>query len=464
MLRGPRKRGSVVRRISTKLTLAASVAISVVTIANAVQRYYREAELFEDDIRRDHRVLGTGLAETTGALSEGAGVEEALLTLEAVNQRRNHVEIAWVLAPTDREGSEIYATPEGRVMETRIRVPTSAGFAGYIELREDLAPRDRYRRDSIVRIGILALLTIFFSALLVHIAGLVILERPLRPITKKIQRVGQGDLEGPLGLERRDELGIIGRELDDMCVRLAALQRRAGEETEARIAALEQLRHADRLGTVGMLASGVAHELGTPLNVVLARAQMIARGESEGEESKEDARVIVEQTERMTRIIRQLLDFARRRPASREPVDLCALASSIVAMLGPLAGRHGVELTLQAGPPVLAEVDVGQMQQVLTNLTMNAIQAQPEGGRVELAIESDDERVVLRVADEGPGMPAEVRERAFEPFFTTKEVGRGTGLGLSVVHGMVEEHGGRIELESEPGRGTRVIVSLPRTP
>jgi signal transduction histidine kinase len=452
----------MLRRISTKLTLAASIAISVVTIANALQRYNREASLFEADIRRDHQVLGTALAETTGALSEGAGVEEALLTLEAVNQRRNHVEIHWVLAPTDHEGSQIRESAAGRVMETRIRVPTSSGFAGYIELTENLAPRDRYRRDSIVRIGVWALFTIFFSAILVHIVGLLILERPLRPITAKIQRVGQGDLEGPLGLERRDELGIIGRELDEMCTRLSVLQRKAGEETEARIAALEQLRHADRLGTVGMLASGVAHELGTPLNVVLARAQMIARGESEGEESKDDARVIVEQTERMTRIIRQLLDFARRRPPSREPVDLRELASSIVAMLGPLADRHGVEIALRAGTPVLAEVDVGQMQQVLTNLAMNAIQAQPEGGRVELAIEPGEERVTLSVSDEGPGMPPEVRERAFEPFFTTKEVGRGTGLGLSVVHGMVEEHGGQIELESEPGRGTRVVVSLPK--
>jgi len=454
----------VLRRISTKLTLAASVAISVVTIANAVQRYQREALLFDDDIRRDHRALGTALAETTGALSEGAGVEEALLTIETLNQRRHHVEVRWVLAPTDHEGSRIRHTPEGRVMETRIRVPTSNGLAGYLELTENLASRDRYRRDSILRIGAWALLTIVLSAILVHLAGLWLLGRPLRSITSKIQRVGRGDLDGPLGLVRGDELGIIGRELDDMCTRLAELQRKASEETEARITALEQLRHADRLGTVGMLASGVAHELGTPLNVVLARAQMIARGESEGDEIQEDAREIVAQTERMTRIIRQLLDFARRRPPSREPADLRALASSVVSMLSPLAGRHRVELTLAEGAPVLADVDVGQMQQIMTNLTMNAIQAQPEGGRVNVRVEAAGDEAILRIEDEGPGMAPEVRERAFEPFFTTKEVGKGTGLGLSVVHGMVEEHGGRIELDSEPGRGTRVIVSLPRRP
>ncbi|HEY8432794.1 MAG TPA: HAMP domain-containing sensor histidine kinase, partial [Sandaracinaceae bacterium] len=408
-------------RLSTKLTIAASVAISVVTVFNALQRVERERELFENDVRRDHQVLGRALAETTGALVERAGVEEALLTLHDLNSRRAHVNLRWVLDDEGRQGSFIRVTESGeRVLETHVPVDVSTGPAGYIELTQSLTPQDQYMRDSVTRIWIWALVTILASAILVHFAGILLLARPLNPIIAKIHRVGRGDLSGPLGMRRSDELGTIARELDEMCARLAELQERANEETEARIAALEQLRHADRLGTVGKLASGVAHELGTPLNVVSARAKMILRGESEGAEVQEDARVIVEQAERMTRIIRQLLDFARPRRPAREPTDLRALAGSVLSMLGPLAARSRVELSLVPGPEVEAEVDVGQIQQVMTNLVMNAIQAQPGGGRVEVAVEADGERVRLRVSDEGPGIPEEIRARVFEPFFTTK--------------------------------------------
>lgn len=449
------------RRISTKLTLAASLAITLVAIPNVVQRMQRELELFESDIRRDHQVLGHALAEITEALAERAGVEEALLTLGELDRRHDQVQIDWVLDGRSRERSEIVRGPSGDRLETHVPVTLASGPAGYISLSESLKPEERYTAESVLRIALWALVTLFASALLIHLAGQLILARPLGPILAKIHRVGQGDLEGPLALARGDELGVIARELDDMCARLALLQKRANDEAEARIAALEQLRHADRLGTVGKLASGVAHELGTPLNVVSARAKMIVRGESEGDEVREDARVIVEQTERMTRIIRQLLDFARRRAPARELVDVRALAASILSMLEPLAARHRVTLALEPGSAVEAELDVGQIQQVLTNLVMNAIQAQPDGGRVELRVERAGELALITVRDEGAGMTREVRERIFEPFYTTKDVGEGTGLGLSVVHGIIEEHGGRIAVESELGRGTCFTVELP---
>lgn len=452
----------MIRRISTKLTLAASVAITVVTLFNALQRVQRERDLFESEVRRDHEVLGRALAETTGALVERAGVEEALYTIEDLNERRAHVTLRWVLDETGRAQSSMVDRDGERVLETHVPVETASGPAGYIEITESLTRHERYMRTSVLRIGMWSLVTIFASAVLVHLAGWIILARPLSPILQKIHRVGLGDLGGPLAMRRTDELGTIAGELDQMCAQLADLQARAKEETEARIDALEQLRHADRLGTVGKLASGVAHELGTPLNVVSARAKMILRGESEGEEEiREDARVIVEQTERMTRIIRQLLDFARARRASREPADLRALAGSVLSMLEPLADRNRVTLALAEGSAVEAEVDVGQIQQVMTNLIVNAIQAQPEGGRVDLCVEREGESVLLRVEDRGPGIPEDVKGRIFEPFFTTKEVGEGTGLGLSVVHGIVQEHGGHIQVVRTE-HGTRFDVELPR--
>ena len=198
----------MIRRISTKLTLAASLAITLVMIPNAIQRVRRETQLFEADIRRDHQVLGRALAETTGALAERAGVEEALLALSELDQRRAHLTIRWVLDRRARDESEIVTLEEGRFLETHVPVTMGSDAAGYISLRESLLPEERYTRESIGRVAVWALITILTCALLIHLAGYAILARPLAPILAKIDRVGRGDWEGPLALARTDELGV----------------------------------------------------------------------------------------------------------------------------------------------------------------------------------------------------------------------------------------------------------------
>jgi signal transduction histidine kinase len=225
--------------------------------------------------------------------------------------------------------------------------------------------------------------------------------------------------------------------------------------------------------TVGKLASGMAHELGTPLNVVSGRGQMIAQGHSVGEEAREDARIIVEQTKRMTKLMRELLDFARPRPAQREWVDLRAIAEQTVTMLSPLARTRDVELEVGAGAEANANVDAAQMQQVFTNLVVNAIHATPNGGQVKIRFKHVIEKLpvdqgggagpclVAEVSDTGCGIEASVIPRIFEPFFTTKDVGEGTGLGLSVTHGIVREHGGFITVDSVLEKGTTFAVHLP---
>jgi signal transduction histidine kinase len=245
-------------------------------------------------------------------------------------------------------------------------------------------------------------------------------------------------------------------------------------QTAARLDALEQLRHADRLKTVGTLASGVAHELGTPLNVVSGRAQTIVAGEvTASHEVVEAARVIRLQADRMARIVRQLLDFARLRRNEQKPSELGRITRDAVAMLEPLARKHKVELALagEAGP-LVATVDPAALGQAVTNIVMNALQATPEGGRVEIRLahtqaappgSSGPPRACgcIDVQDPGPGIPPDQLPQIFDPFFTTKEVGQGTGLGLSVAHGIVAEHGGWIEVQSELGAGSRFRLWLP---
>jgi len=300
--------------------------------------------------------------------------------------------------------------------------------------------------------------------------------RPIHGLVEKARRIGAGDFSKPLVLRQRDELSQLAGEMNAMAEHLDAAVHRIAAESSARIAAVEQLRHADRLTTVGKLASGIAHELGTPLNVVSGRAQMILAGEvADPDEVAKVARIVVEQVERMTRIVRQLLDFSRSRSPEKRPTDVVQLARQTAALLEPLAARHDVELRCIDPPaPLGVSVDPGQIQQALTNLVVNAIQATPPGGHVRIRVETQDlapdpagghrpgPHAVLEVEDDGEGIPAERLAAIFDPFFTTKPVGEGTGLGLSVAYGIAQEHGGWIDVRSDPGRGSCFCIWLPR--
>lgn len=224
----------------------------------------------------------------------------------------------------------------------------------------------------------------------------------------------------------------------------------------------EQLRRTERVAELGTLASGMAHEIGTPMNVILGRAEYLMNRTSD-EPIKKGLQTIVGQVERITRVMNQLLSFARRRTPERRAVDLREVVESSLEMFHERLARHHivVEMDFEEGcPPVHADAD--QMSQVLINLLMNAIHALPDGGRVRLATRHvEPDMVELILADTGSGMPSDVMAKIFDPFFTTKEFGAGTGLGLTVVKGIMEEHGGSISVESEPGKGTTFTLILP---
>jgi signal transduction histidine kinase len=313
--------------------------------------------------------------------------------------------------------------------------------------------------------------------LLVSVVGVRMVGRPVQELVEKTRRIAAGDLSGPVHVKSRDEFRELADSINDMCAQLGASQERLRRETAARIQAIEQLRHADRLRTVGRLAAGIAHELGTPLNVVAGRAGLIASGKLSAEDVNKSAGTIKTEADRMTGIIRQLLDFARRSTPRRTVVDLRQVVSGTADLLAGIARKRNVQIVLAAADaPLTANVDVGQLQQVLTNLIMNAVQAMPQGGTVELALDGtraispyrpDDgeaDFVCISVKDSGAGIASEHLEQIFEPFFTTKDVGEGTGLGLSISYGIVQEHGGWIDVASETDQGTCFFVYVPQEP
>lgn len=226
---------------------------------------------------------------------------------------------------------------------------------------------------------------------------------------------------------------------------------------------------------VRRLAEGVAHHLGTPLSVVLGRSEMILEGEIPDAELHGTAGVIKHQAEAMRSVIDGLLDFGRRRDLERTSVVLEALVESTLTSLEPLAKAARVQLVVARRPSssLVVSADPCQLQRALSNLVRNGIESMPEGGSLVATVEEAPSPVVppgdvpatscpvVRVRDQGVGIPADDLGRIFQPFFTTKPSGGGVGLGLSIAWAIIRDHGGWITVDSEPGVGTELRVFLP---
>ncbi|GMU83726.1 MAG: hypothetical protein AMXMBFR47_35960 [Planctomycetota bacterium] len=237
----------------------------------------------------------------------------------------------------------------------------------------------------------------------------------------------------------------------------------AREEGAARRAILEeQLRHADRLATIGQLAAGVAHEMNEPLSSVLGLAQLSIKAPAVPPTVADDLREIVAAALRAREIVKKLLLFARQTPPRKTRLNLNEIVEDALFLLEAGSEKPGVRLirTLASDLPRV-EADSLQLRQVVVNLTVNAMQAIESDGTVSVETSSDGRYVVLSITDTGDGMSPETLGQIFNPFFTTKDVGVGTGLGLAVVHGIVTAHEGTIEVESAQGKGSRFAVRLP---
>lgn len=225
----------------------------------------------------------------------------------------------------------------------------------------------------------------------------------------------------------------------------------------------QQLRLTERVAELGTLAASMAHEIGTPMNVILGRAEYLMQ-RTDDETMKKGLKTIAAQIERITKLMNQLLTFARRGPTNFRPIDLQTVVKDCLETVQERLSRHCIQVVAEFDEEV-SEIygDRDQMMQVLLNLVLNAAQAMPESGILRVAAVPDGEQHVrLTVTDTGHGIPPDVLPKIFEPFVTTKEPGQGTGLGLTVVHGIVQEHGGSITVDSTPGQGTTFTLLLPR--
>jgi two-component system NtrC family sensor kinase len=505
-------------RLTRKFIAALVIGVALVALVQGYLDYNREREIFDRQLQGEAKSLGRALANGVADVwtRDGEAAAQEFLRIATPKGERVQVRFVWPeakgrLAPKvprdelepmiQRRESVTISDHDAGYLLTYIPLQLPEDRMGALEIKQSYEAFDSYARESLRNQIIGSAAAVAIAAILALALGVVFIGRPISKLASKARRVGTGDLSAPLELRQRDELGELANEINLMCERLA-------EEQDANARAIEQLRHADRLTTVGKLASGLAHELGTPLNVVSGRAKLIADREVDGQDVVDSARVVAEQADRMTALIRQLLDFARPRALQPAPLNVTTLAARVCQLVATIARKADVRLIAPAPDDALRiEADDGQLTQVLTNLIVNAIQAIDErsesGGRGPagsaggegaraLSIDAagrapDKPRTVaivartvdqvpppyvggpeqtwmaIEVRDTGAGMDDATRERIFEPFFTTKQVGDGTGLGLSVSWGIVREHGGWIDVASELDSGSTFTVYLPMT-
>ena len=329
---------------------------------------------------------------------------------------------------------------------------------------------------SVERMAPLLLLFIATFAIAIYVMVMQRVAIPLRRLVEAIDGVSKGDLSRAVLPERDDEIGRLGGRFNEMTNYLREAREKEARATAARVATEAHLRRAEKLATIGQMAAEIAHEVGTPLNVIGGRARTLARKANEPADVQKNAEIISTQVDRITKIIRQVLDSARKSRPSAGELDVTKTVRDTLEFVEEQLKQHKIEVDLQAEPdlrPVPGNAD--EIQQVCLNLITNAMHAMPEGGKLGVNLEYVIRRkegldlsppspyLMLAISDTGPGVPQADRARIFDAFFTTKDVGEGSGLGLPVSHGIVKDHDGWMEVGDHPGGGAvfRVFLPLP---
>jgi two-component system, NtrC family, sensor kinase len=352
-----------------------------------------------------------------------------------------------------------------------VTVPSSSGAVVAVLRIDDQSAR----AAPLVRlVGLYTSIVGLMLLVIAYFALTRLIVRPLDALARAAERVAGGARRLAVPKTSVRELADLGTSLGIMTERLLQEEDKLRTKIDEVERATERLKEAqdrlvrsERLASVGRLAAGLAHEIGNPISAIMGLQDLVLAGGLSPEEERDFMERMRRETERINRILRDLLQFAR--PAAQphgdeqqEPGDVETAARDTAALVAPQRSLKDVSLNLEVKPG-LPEVTLGheQLMQVILNLVMNAADAVGAGGKIRVAAERSASGVRLTVEDDGPGVDPRVVAQLFEPFVTTKEIGKGTGLGLAVCRGLVEAAGGSITLDREYARGARFVVELP---
>lgn len=321
------------------------------------------------------------------------------------------------------------------------------------DLAEDLA---RTRERLLLTVAVFLMATIAAGMLL----GTLQVTRPIARLLDGVRQVREGDFRSRVRSGRRDEIGRLVDEFNATIGMLESERSRAETEAEARARLERGLQQIDKLVTIGQLSAGLAHEIGSPLQVLSGRASALCAHSDP--EVRRQAEQLVTQCDRITRVVEQLLSFGRRKAAAIASCELTEPVRAVIDLLSGEARRRGIALAMEVDDrPHRIDGDRDQIQQIALNLVKNALAATPAGGAISVRIDRVAETVRLCVRDTGAGIDLATQARLFEPFFTTRASEGGTGLGLAVVRSIADEHRAKVDVYSDPGCGAEFVVSFP---
>jgi two-component system NtrC family sensor kinase len=359
--------------------------------------------------------------------------------------------------------------------------PTDRTVLGVLDVRMSLEKADQNleqaRQKLLLGAGIMTLIVALSSGLFL----LLLVHRPVKRLMRGTREIASGNLDHHIALHSKDEIGRLAQAFNEMMrsLREAEKENRLWSETlekrvEEKTAELrhmhEQIMHIEKMASLGKLSATVAHELNNPLEGILTYAKLNAKRlrklENPTESQRqmlEDVDLIIREVQRCGNIVKNLLLFSKKQVGDFGLFPVPAIVDKAVQLI-----RHHLEISnvtfeadFQAEDPVLM-CDENQLQQAIVALCVNAVEAMPGGGKLKVTLRRTEEGdLQLRLADTGSGIAAEDLPHVFEPFFTTKKDGKGVGLGLSIVYGIIERHGGTVTAESAPGQGTQFIVTFP---
>lgn len=348
---------------------------------------------------------------------------------------------------------------------------------GFIEANLSLAILD----NSIKQQGIAITLYVLVFLCVISVALCLILwnfvSTPVSLLVRGMEKVAGGDLDYSLDIHTKDEIGELAhafnamtsdlkRTKDELVIWGNTLEKKVQEKTEAIHRAQAQLIHSEKLASLGRMAAGVAHEINSPLTGIVTFGHLLLKRFPPGTQEHEDVEVIIDQANRCSNIIKGLLGFARASAAEKAPANINDIIFRSLNIVRNKADFFNIKLITDFDESLASvKADPSQLQQVFLNMIVNAADAIDGKGTMTITTrnltEKNEDFVEIVFSDTGSGISEEDMEKIFEPFFTTKPVGKGTGLGLAVSHGIIQDHGGKISVKSKVGEGTSFHIKLP---
>jgi two-component system, NtrC family, sensor kinase len=421
---------------------------------------HEDVQLILSELSKNESIDHIRIINKDGSILFSSDIEEKNKQLEIVREHHTLESLKDTVHFTILKDEGIYSViqPIGNTPNCQ-RCHEDDGKLGYIDIDTKLTQAETYFQTGSLHIIFLAILIIIVLFFIFYFVFTKLINQPLHNFINAMDKIKNGDLTASLPGDKKDEIGVLEKNFNGMVKKLSESQNKIEEMH------FDQLRHADKLVTLGELAAEMAHEINNPAAIIMARAdylQMESDSNFQLVNYKEDFEVIVNQTQRVSKITQNILRYGKKLPKNFEQIELIQILNESTKILEPRIHKKKIKLKKEFNvDKAFIFGDAVQIEQVLTNLVNNSIDSINGNGELVIQVnKSENQEIVLTISDTGHGIEDHIKEKIFSPFFTTKLGNKGTGLGLYIVNNICKNHSADIECASEAGKGTKFIITF----